>query len=72
MPSAEHGIQTARGGRGEKFRVSFKDCLKRCNVGKLIATRVDVAPRNMVSVHGGMGWGWTRGSERFFPTLMIP
>lgn len=44
--------------------------LRRCSVGKLFATRVSVALRD--SVRGGMGWGWTRGSERSISTLMIP
>jgi len=30
-----------------------------------------VALRNVVGGHGGMGWSWTWGSERSFPTFMI-
>ena len=28
----------------------------------------DVALRDVGSGHGGVGWGWTWGSERSFPT----
>lgn len=28
----------------------------------------DVALREVVSGHGGVGWSWTRGSARSFPT----
>lgn len=36
-------------------------------VGRLLSLEVskdrgDVAPRDVVIGHGGMGWGWTRGS----------
>ena len=31
----------------------------------------DVALRDAISGHGGMGWDWTWGSERSFPTIMI-
>ena len=30
--------------------------------------RGDVVLRDVVSGHAGMGWGWTWGSERSFPT----
>ena len=29
---------------------------------------VDVALRDVVSGHGGVGWGWSSGSERSFTT----
>lgn len=32
----------------------------------------DVALRAVVSGHGGVGWGWTWGSESSFPTRTIP
>ena len=31
----------------------------------------DVALKDVVSGHGGVGWGWTWGSQIPFPTLMI-
>lgn len=31
----------------------------------------DVALKEVVSGHSGMGWAWTWGSERVFPTLSI-
>ena len=31
----------------------------------------DVALGDVVGGHGVVGWGWTWGSERSFPTLMI-
>ena len=33
--------------------------------------RGDVALRDAVSGHGGVGWGWAWGSERSFPILTI-
>ena len=38
---------------------------------QVFPTGGDVALRDMVSGHGGMGWGWTWGSERAFATLRI-
>ena len=32
----------------------------------------DMALMDVVSGHGEVGWGWTWGSERSFPTFMIP
>ena len=34
-------------------------------------SRGDVALRDVGSGHGGVGWGWTWGSERSFPTSLI-
>ena len=31
----------------------------------------DVALRDVGSGHSGVGWGWTWGSERSFPTFII-
>ena len=32
----------------------------------------DVTLRDVVSGHGGVGWGWAWGSWGSFPTIMIP
>ena len=46
------------GGGGSPYLEGFKNCR-------------DVALRDVGSGHGGVGWGWTWGSERSFPTVMI-
>jgi len=31
-----------------------------------------VVLRDVVGGHGGVGWSWAGGSQRSFPTLVIP
>jgi len=38
---------------------------------EVFQSRGDVALRDVVSGHGGVGWGWTWGCQWSFPTLMI-
>ena len=38
---------------------------------EVFQNRGDVALRDVGSGHGGVGWGWTWGSWRSFPTFII-